>query len=1529
MFAYFRKERWELVSEMYKLAKPFSQLKDFPILNHLHKFKNVEANPVLSTIVEASFTCFFHRPEKKCDKLVLNPLKQARDINRILRRVKEAQGDLVTDLLVHILRLKQQDLFAGEDGTRESHQRENFEKEEEEREKQVREIIKLLRLNILEKERVAVVILGDSGHGTKKLANAVYDCLKVKLSFEGWKLFLEKPAENGELQELVLQIEKMKNEHVLICIENMVQVQHLRRILDMKSMNPKKFRLLVTSLNKGVKALLEEYKFTCEEFICIEDNREDYSQWKNYPLLGEMLEIYHKIANEANKETLNKVSEDNLIYETFNFALEYAFNYLPLRAQDAFLDICFFFSEWDWDEISLIVGKPEVETLEADAWVKRDSTNKISIPEHTLKWARETRRIESGRLTSTVDLQNVLDNEENSMQIKGIWLPGANETVEIPAEKLELMCDTLRVLSLGRTTVVKGNCNKSFEKLIFLQACGTSISFVNLKELRNLSYLSYDRDEDFDPSQLPPELKVVKLCGDEKFKYPVGPGEKECVARRLENLSTIKVQKFQRLRILDPKIFRPNDKLKELSVSSCSVVELPKSLTQLYALQRLDLHDCKNLLKLPNSFGNLLCLTRLDLSYCSSLKRLPESFGKLQRLEELILSFCSALKQLPASFVRLGKLKKVTFSHCFNMHKLPDKFEQLRSLEELDLSYCKSLKFLPVHFELLSSLHFLNLDGCSKLEKLPDNFPESLFSSESVAMKMSGCSSLTELQDEFCQSNKIEDLSLASCTHLERLPNQINELTQLRYLNLSDCQSLRKLPNKFSGLRCLEGLNLRSCHKLRDLCDGFNCLQSLKYLNLSDCPILEAKWLTSVRKIGSLAFVDIRKSQKLEGKWKERLPMPHHFKMITEEKPEDKINNEQNILSKKSSKIFKDKAILVCKDGSTFFPSKEIPEGTTLVLIFDHNNSHWGREMLENNVDELMTNLSEHWQIIYIGKSFSALPPKLADRIIAYTPDNPEALSFFDKCLSINAETDFWSFNTYIIKTKVEEKRFKQWESISGTLTGKNFSLQNYHKLQYTEENTGVDFLEALLKTKEDDRLMSKGNKKVSINDLKKNIIFLLISTVEISKSQMSFLKEMYDEMRNTEHDLKVEWVWFPMPDADKDMSVSNDHTDIPWVVISGKWLMEQSTVNKILRERLGFCEMPILVSLAASGRISIADVMPLLATQGSEACLFLNKVMPRKLSKKDSDKLDMMMKQFHLNVLFKDILMDAEKKLSGFQMIWLYGGDPEKISDFNSKLSRLIKNMDRNCKIQILYVGRGRFLHDINSIKEEEDLHRKNTDGIKWLSLSIKDMKKFWHRMHYLVYLIAYQIREEDKKLLSASNNEEEVKKLNSQKKEEFKKLDSLRRLMLGLLSFDCLSRRNGTVWMMAVDGFNNGNFTGRGKELVDLLSANIEKNIDSSIYIETGVGEVYSRKHFLKGGLIKVEKSSEDLAAKTTFKDAPWFVVHPSSQVEEQISASMSCSICYVGDPVYHCDACGYFGICEKCYIHEFVGNVEVTTH
>jgi hypothetical protein len=74
--------------------------------------------------------------------------------------------------------------------------------------------------------------------------------------------------------------------------------------------------------------------------------------------------------------------------------------------------------------------------------------------------------------------------------------------------------------------------------------------------------------------------------------------------------------------------------------------------------------------ELPDSVGECSALERLQLFNCWALTVLPESIGRLQGLQLLNVGECPLLSELPGSVVRLHLLGEVCTTHRLR-HKIP------------------------------------------------------------------------------------------------------------------------------------------------------------------------------------------------------------------------------------------------------------------------------------------------------------------------------------------------------------------------------------------------------------------------------------------------------------------------------------------------------------------------------------------------------------------------------------------------------------------------------------------------------------------------------------------------------------------------------------------------------------------------------------------------------------------------------------------------------------------------------------------
>ena len=163
--------------------------------------------------------------------------------------------------------------------------------------------------------------------------------------------------------------------------------------------------------------------------------------------------------------------------------------------------------------------------------------------------------------------------------------------------------------------------------------------------------------------------------------------------------------------------------LEELNLTGASITSLPKSITKLKKLTKLDLSQCLNLKSLPADIGELTGLTQLDMEVIlpniGQLSTLPDSIVNLTNLTE-IKAGQQQLKSLPE---QIGKMSGLTaiYVEGNQLTRLPDSIGQLKNLGILQAQR-NNLVEIPASIGNLS-LGQLFLQG-NQLTSLPEEISE-------------------------------------------------------------------------------------------------------------------------------------------------------------------------------------------------------------------------------------------------------------------------------------------------------------------------------------------------------------------------------------------------------------------------------------------------------------------------------------------------------------------------------------------------------------------------------------------------------------------------------------------------------------------------------------------------------------------------------------------------------------------------------------------------------------------------------------
>ncbi|KAH9289742.1 hypothetical protein KI387_033859, partial [Taxus chinensis] len=1346
------------------------------------------------------------------------------------------------------------------------------------------------------KPTVGVVVYGIGGSGKTTLAGEVYASLKDKLQL-GWRHSkvtliqnLETEANVEGLQSQILEDltgtkrtvrdfqsgqrylkDIMEKESIFLYIDNALHMEPLEKLLPKQLTSAKKLRLLVTARETNVSGAIEDCGIEpCKlysmeslsddaalEVLCrkIDRKRDTSSIVNERPLAKKIakkcsccplfLEVVggfiHQRKNnvEAYQSVINYLESGEDFSGTKKYSFDesrvlFSYNGLNRNAQEAFLDICSFFYDWECEEVAWIVGEEEFECLQEGALLKnKDGT--ISI--HDLILSAGRNKCKDSRFTTASELSKALKKKEELVsQIKGVWLryEYRESTFHISAEALDTMSTSLRVFVMGNLTIVEGKCKRQFEELRYFQVGTVPNLPMDISNLKNLSYIHYafGKDMILSSSKNLSNLKVLifQKCNDSRIigiESPHLHNLKQLVLygcngaeipQTFYKLSDL--QKLELSRCLDveelPESLCKLSSLKDLNLSGCqkmkrlsagfgelgslttlnlsgckSLQELPCDLEKLSSLKSLNLTDCFSLLQLPERLGSLTSLTSLEIKGCKSLSSFPHSIGHLTSFSPSYINFngCSSLRELPEEICKYTMLKSISLVGCSSLRELPEEICKYTMLKSISLGGCSSLKMLPSRFSELTCLQTLDLRGCESLQQLCNDF-HCLIDLKRIYME--GCKSLSSLPLGFGKISSLENLDLTGCGKLEQLCSDFH-LGALKYLTLSKCFSLSNLPDCFGQLGCLETLKLRGCSNLEKLSEDFRCLRSLTKLYLSECESLGGEWMDSVVAIPSLWRLDIAGSERMIQRWTELKNEKEkwHFVVVKDFSAEDTEERCRALLLEGAiSKVFDEEAGLLFDNHQRPFRSSFLQPHIFTPLIFiiypydALSSSFW--EILEKRIEQVECN-SKLFQIIYVGSpDFDALPSELAARILAHTPP-----SFCHKLYANFPIPGGICVSRSTVGLDANRIRcLSGWEDISWVDDEVEF-------LSRTPRESNIELLTALLVTEKTDYILFNKNQQVKVADLQGKIILLLTAPLRTSEMWTSALKDMYFQMQKT-HKSLVEVVW--TPEVYFSSSTWEEYeratANAPWPMVPDPWSM-----NSHLRNLSVYKRTPEVLIVDGKGRLRREDALPMIERYGVQAYPF-SESREEQLVNAEWEGFNCN-SQSTLEFIFQNmefLQTKAKEVTSRGEMMLVCVGSDTKMMEFAAPLITALSMLESDARV--LYVAHSLGLQDSDSREENDEYELKRMEISSTIpSLSFSDVFRFWRRVRYLQHD------------LNRIGTDEKIAKV--------------RRMVLGLASADCNCEENemGILSIVVVDE-NGEMICGRGMELVQLLCHGDEDN-------------------------------------------------------------------------------------------------------
>lgn len=156
-----------------------------------------------------------------------------------------------------------------------------------------------------------------------------------------------------------------------------------------------------------------------------------------------------------------------------------------------------------------------------------------------------------------------------------------------------------------------------------------------------------------------------------------------------------------------------------------------------------------------------------------------------------------------------------------------------------------------------------------------------------------------------------------------------------------------------------------------------------------------------------------------------------------------------------------------------------------------------------------------------------------------------------------------------------------------------------------------LKILRSLIHSKDDLPLLEGSTKKrVSVDVLRRKIVLLFISDLDIISEELLALIRIYGDTDRMKQDRQYEVVWLPMTDRHVPWSAAKEETfnrlasTMPWYSLYHPSLMEPAVI-KYIREAWHFDKKPILVVLDGQGKVVCPNALHMIWIWGRLAFPF------------------------------------------------------------------------------------------------------------------------------------------------------------------------------------------------------------------------------------------------------------------------------------------------------------------------------------
>ncbi|XP_065877303.1 protein SIEVE ELEMENT OCCLUSION B-like [Euphorbia lathyris] len=327
-----------------------------------------------------------------------------------------------------------------------------------------------------------------------------------------------------------------------------------------------------------------------------------------------------------------------------------------------------------------------------------------------------------------------------------------------------------------------------------------------------------------------------------------------------------------------------------------------------------------------------------------------------------------------------------------------------------------------------------------------------------------------------------------------------------------------------------------------------------------------------------------------------------------------------------------------------------------------------------------------------------------------------------------SAEKEELMFLTVKLNSKKEELE-KQAELCQPTLEEARMikRLESIKDLLNAPQVENMIILRALIYYKDDQQPLlydCKKKKHVVLDVLRKKLVLLLISDVDIPQEDIESVKEIYGKARErkTQVERDFETVWIPIAEQGSEQDIEEKfklkREAMQWYTVHSPSLIAKEVI-KLAKEEWNFENQPIIVVIDPQGQVASPNAFPMIRiwknlaypfTSASEEALWKDKI-------------------FDLDLLLADIFPEFQNLIEkGNDCICLYGGeDMGWVKMFTARTPSVAEAV--NLPLRMVYVGKSKSSFQVKT----------NIDTIQKEKLSYvmdeKQQRRFWTRITNMLH--------------------------------------------------------------------------------------------------------------------------------------------------------------------------------------------------